>query len=448
MSSEEDNSPNNSKGGAAVKEVVDVLSDNKGSDWKKALSGALDEERLLCALVVLCIFYIGLTLANAYHENHDKDEDAIVEKCACRSEHRAFYIAWSIICYVLWFVCHSGVLLHNNSSSSGKLKKILKCVFRCRKCCCCNKPQYDVTSGAAKNRYTMIDHYKYHLWTQYYELYVVGITKNSERFEINKLDKIVVSNKNPDKKQSTKKHEKKTNDDKSIPGHDKAPLLSNMEVQPDTTNTSKTPVKETTAVTALSHETNQTCLFCIQIMIYCILGLIRYIAQLAVVPLLMIQIFDTYAYLCFTADNYCNTSSQYKLHLDQTAMTFAFYCSLMVSLLSTTMLRWFPYPKMKKEGSSAQRDSKEIATEVQVQSVQLHGENESNGNEATEGQPQVQSVQPHGENESNGNEIATEDQDENQLRYQERSPPIWPLHNSGHRQFVMYNQLQQPSSSV
>ena len=119
MSGEEDSSP---KGGAAVEEAVDALSDNKGSDWKKALSGALDEERLLCALVVLCIFYVGLTLANAYHENHDKDEDAIIEKCACRSEHRAFYIAWSIICYALWFVCHTVVLLHNNTSSLGKLK--------------------------------------------------------------------------------------------------------------------------------------------------------------------------------------------------------------------------------------------------------------------------------------------------------------------------------------
>ena len=382
-SKKEDSSQNNNEAGAAVEEVVDVLSDNKGSDWKKALSGALDEERLLCALVVLCIFYVGLTLANAYHENHDKDEDAIIEKCACRYEHRAFYIAWSIICYALWFVCHSGVLLHNNPSSSGKLKKLLKCLLCIRKnnaelvhwnwkwkccwcieCCCCNKPQYDVTSGKAnyKNQYTMIDHYKYHLWTQYYELYVVGITKNSERFEVNKLDKIVFSNKNPVKKQSTKEHEKVTKDNGSIQTHDEASLLPNMEVQPDAeTNTSKASVKETTAVTALPRETKQTCLYWIQTMMYYILGLIRYVAQLAVVPLLMIQIFDTYAYLCFTADNYCNMSSQYKLHLDQTAMTFAFYCSLMVSLLSTTMLRWFPYP-IKSKPAQNKEDLSTIPT--------------------------------------------------------------------------------------
>ena len=82
----------------------------------------------------------------------------------------------------------------------------------------------------------------------------------------------------------------------------------------------------------------------------------------------MIQILDTYAYLCFNADNYCSINSQYKLHLDQTAMTFAFYCSLMVSLLSTTMLQWFPCPKMD---TSAQRiiedeeDKNQKATEGQ-----------------------------------------------------------------------------------
>ena len=147
------------------------------------------------------------------------------------------------------------------------------------------------------------------------------------------------------------------------------------------------------------------------------------------VPLLMIQIFDTYAYLCFTADNYCNTSSQYKLHLDQTAMTFAFYCSLMISLLSTTMLRWFPYPKIK-ESSPVQSDNKETATESQ---------------------PQVQPVQIHGENESNRNDIiAIEDQDDDQLRFHaiHARSPTWPLHNPGYRQYAIYNQLQQPSTSL
>ena len=46
-------------------------------------------------------------------------------------------------------------------------------------------------------------------------------------------------------------------------------------------------------------------------------------------------------------------------------------------------------------------------------------------------QPQVQSAHFHGKNERNGNKIATEDQDENQLQFQVRSP-TWPLHNPGH----------------
>lgn len=353
----------------ATETGVDALSNSNGSDWKNSLSGALDEERLLCALAVLCIFYIGQVLANAYHENNNKDEDTIMETCGCRPEHRAFYITWSIICYLLWFVCHSLLLLHNNPSSLDKLKKLFKFFFCMRrnnhnsvqwkwewKCCCCitickSLDKYEVISGSSnswitkiKNQYEPIDHYKYHLWTQYYELYVVGITKKSDAYQV---DEIIFNKTKPDdKKQSTNKNPTK----KRIKNNDKADLLNNIEIPPDTESNSsfKAPIKGATTVTALPHETNQLLLYCIQTVLYYILGIIRYMAQLSIVPLLMIQIYDTYAYLCFTANNYCSTTSQYKLHLDQTAMTFAFYCSLMVSLLSTTMLRWFPCPTKSK----------------------------------------------------------------------------------------------------
>ena len=82
-----------------------------------------------------------------------------------------------------------------------------------------------------------------------------------------------------------------------------------------------------------------------QMAIHVILLVSRLIAQLAIVPLLMIQMFDTYAYLCFAAHSYCGMTAEYRLHFDQTAITFGFYCSLMVSLLTTTMLRWIPRPK-------------------------------------------------------------------------------------------------------
>ena len=70
------------------------------------------------------------------------------------------------------------------------------------------------------------------------------------------------------------------------------------------------------------------------------LFLIKYVSQLVTVPLLLLQMFDTYSLLCFSPDLYCSNTSEYKLHLAQTAITLLFYCSLILSQLTRTMLDW------------------------------------------------------------------------------------------------------------
>ena len=121
------------------------------------------------------------------------------------------------------------------------------------------------------------------------------------------------------------------------------------------------------------YQTDHSCTSKVQTVFHIILSFIRFIAQLAVVPLLMIQILDTYAYLCFTANSYCNMRSQYKLHLDQTAITFGFYCSLMISLLSTTMVRWFPLPKKsttkKSKENEPSKDNKHCRSCMKAKSM-------------------------------------------------------------------------------
>ena len=97
--------------------------------------------------------------------------------------------------------------------------------------------------------------------------------------------------------------------------------------------------------TALSKIQKKRCSYGVQAVLHLILFLILFLAQLAIIPLLMIQVFDTYAFLCLAADNYCTMESQFTLHFHQTVVTFAFYCSLMVSFLTSTMLRWVPWPK-------------------------------------------------------------------------------------------------------
>ena len=74
-----------------------------------------------------------------------------------------------------------------------------------------------------------------------------------------------------------------------------------------------------------------------------ILEACRIIAQRATVPLLMVQAFDTYAFLCFTGNEYCSETTQYDIPLSQAAFTFAFSVSIMVSTLTVAMLKWFNY---------------------------------------------------------------------------------------------------------
>ena len=339
-----------------------LLNANKISDWKNTLSGALDDQRLFWALFVLGVFYIFYTLVDTiYTYNDNKDEDSITEMCKCSPHHRLFYIIWFSLCFLLWAVCHFSVAIadskdyfkkcnkeckkrcncsktctcscDSSNQSEGKLGKLkidrFKCCiyscfccccwwlyccccccwwWYCCCCCCCLKPLY------AKFRHYVLDkdklsRYEFHLWTQYCELYVIGITKNTETFNLDRVETII--------KETLQKSSE-----------------SNSEV-----------VLDNTTVLPKYHETCDW-RYILQVTFFIFLKLIQLIAQLSIVPLMIIQMFDTYAFLCFAADSYCSTRAEYNLHLDQTAFTFGFYAALMTSLLSTLMLQWNPWPEL------------------------------------------------------------------------------------------------------
>jgi len=80
--------------------------------------------------------------------------------------------------------------------------------------------------------------------------------------------------------------------------------------------------------------------------LYPILVVLRLCAQLALVPLLMFQVIGSYIWICVTNNVYCRTTeNQYRLGLDKAAVGFIFYCCILLAILSTSMLRWFPYSK-------------------------------------------------------------------------------------------------------
>ena len=87
---------------------------------------------------------------------------------------------------------------------------------------------------------------------------------------------------------------------------------------------------------------------------YAFLVLLKYIAQGTTVPLLMLQMFDTYALLCFSPDGtYCKTVSEYKVHLAQAAITISFYLCIALAQLTSAMLDWYDQSSGQKNDNPA-----------------------------------------------------------------------------------------------
>ena len=375
-------SSNGDKKEKSISELLSKLSDNKISDWKETLSGALDDQRLFFALFTVALFnFIYIAVSYAQNKEDLKDEDSITELCKCNTGHRCFYISWFTICSTIWAFCHFMVFMADHWDFWNNTKKCCCCCYfekdicckyrsqkpglnnlecclnkciretQCGKegnnhkdccCCCCCCCCCHIPCSIYNNFYKYITNndkitqYEFHLWTQYCELYVVGITKNNENYTFDSIIKEVFE----------------------------VPEASAQQSQD--TETDKVAYDTTAALPNQYSECHPW--FLVQVVFFLIIKFIQFFAQLAVVPLLLIQLFDTYAFLCFTADSYCSMRDEYKLHLDQTALTFGFYFALMTSLLSTIMLRWFPWPTCEKKKG----DGRENTDVTPTQAGDLH----------------------------------------------------------------------------
>jgi len=499
--------------------MTGIITSTATAQWKKALSGALDESRLFCGLIVIGIFYIGYINVTAYHKSNTKDEDEIFRNCTCKSNHEKFYRALSAICWVIWLFihcllaipqfktyfciktmpdknklpccgirlshcykqieksqtdsqsseCQSSVIeiqpsinkpfnrdksqavvekeqesvdevaatvtkdqqdkmysscwhncfsakyqlvsskqqqqqvkildeisccclsvnnqaLHESHESfdeiaccccsfgclqldkqESKARNFYCCGIQCSCCCCCrdccsnlyksvketlkscyngcfstNKENDGHRYGLSKSFKKLmkmtfenkrINRYESYLWTKYYELYVVGAAKEEETITLKSIDDFVkVKSQATDDTDGDEPENKKNHN-----GENKKP--SEEEKVPNGENSHYT--------SALSDSIEHPCRYIFHVLVHLVLFIFQFSAQFAVIPLFTLQIFDTYAFLCFTADNSCTVTDEYTLHFHQTLITFLFYCSLMVSFLASTMLRWITWPILK-----------------------------------------------------------------------------------------------------
>ena len=171
--------------------------------------------------------------------------------------------------------------------------------------------------------YQKIVQWKKSLYSRHYEMYTVG-TKNDPSVGLEELEKsIEIILLRPEFRENSTVLELQESTDSGSSVH-------------------KTPHKAYRVIIGLFHVFLQVALF---------------LVQLSVVPLLIFQIFDTYTLLCVAERDYCDTESQYRLHLDQTAISFAFYCALMISLLVTKwlILATFPWKRKITDSRAAQQ---------------------------------------------------------------------------------------------
>lgn len=171
----------------------DIITTTKIGDWRRTLSGTLDEQHLLFALIVLITFYIGYTLVSVTHDNNEKDEYVIIQNCTCKSEHKNFYISWLFICSLMWILLHllATVLRHGKSLCSRKCSSLKRCsndncLAKAKDQTCFKKLRSMIyESGDDLHRY------ENYLWIQYYELSVIGSTKEIDDFSRENVQKII-----------------------------------------------------------------------------------------------------------------------------------------------------------------------------------------------------------------------------------------------------------------
>ena len=308
--------------GEPAENVVDGGKDiaDDSSSWKSKLSASFNDQQIFFSLSVLVVFYVGYTIGRAnfdVDDNNRNEEERFIQSCYCSFSQRFFLRFWFSFYCLLWFMIHSytffaQILIKKCPKLDECFKNALACCIVCPSFSCdyinhcvCKKPEKPINPKPVKKEVEFEDFRR--LWFQYCELYVVGYTKDDDSAQ------------------------------------DKKEKKNQLCDQQNSSSTNSTNGQEHGCVCCTKH-ISRHCSSSTKFIIRAMLLFIKYISQLVTVPLLFLQIFDTYSLLCFSPDPYCSRTTEYKLHLAQAAVTLLFYCSLASSQLASTILTWNPWP--------------------------------------------------------------------------------------------------------
>ena len=313
-------------------------------NWKQTLSGALNDIQLVSGLGVLFVFYVFYSIFNTVIG--DKDVDSVT--CQCPTNHRSYYEAIVYLSISIWTVIfasiaiYDGYILYKNPLSGfspksnqdgddgengGKPCRICGISIYLRTITkSCWTATTDKTPEETTNRiYSKMDdqlkHYENHFWLEFYKAYSVG-AGGYESMSLPNIKSVILREIQEAKSDNNNEENNDENDG-------------------DTTNNDQ--VDETDG--GMQELAKQSFFF-----FYPFLVIVRFFAQLALIPVLILQMLNTYAWICLTEDHYCeDDESRYLLGLAQTYLTFTFYIALLIAILSTIMLRWFPYSKLARD---------------------------------------------------------------------------------------------------
>lgn len=323
--------------------------EEKKGDWKSKLSGAFNSEQIFFSLFVLGLFYTGYTIGNAYFDTKAKHEDDITEHCNCKSSHYSFYRSWFAICCFLWLILHSYTYIAIRFPPCGNFLKFLK-VFspkdlwkyskQALKCCnekCKNRESENIVSEhpvksnhQPKNKNAdKIQRAIKVLWFQYYKLFVVGYPKGNKEIDLD--------SKSTDENASNKRKKKEKVTCLCCYAYIDEEKGEDAEQEED--------------CTCGCDEKLDIPVDILRFINHSFLLAVKFSAQLSTIPLLFLQIFDTYSLLCFSPQLFCSDATKYKLHLAQAAITLLFYCCLALSQLTSMMLTWNPWPRKNSADS-------------------------------------------------------------------------------------------------
>ena len=295
----------------AIKQLKQIGLDAKRQlrIWEDILSGALTSFKLTAALVIVFVFYILYTIFNLDNDHADeineREEDIIT--CSCKSRDHSRYTALLYTFSILWIIT-----------------LLLKAFWDCFQFYN-SKIKKSSTDGEVVHKREMeaedelqetLNYYEKSLIIRYLSVYSVGAKQNSQGLKLPHPQDVFDS----------------TDGEDEDTGHTHN-LTGTKDENKPTTHILECRKEDGYFQCGLSIGLN---------LIYYFILTLQTIAQMGLVPMMLLLFLDSYAWICITGNKYCRDErSEYELSLDQTAIAFGFYGCILLSALTNTMLKWF-----------------------------------------------------------------------------------------------------------